>query len=174
MARRFKVIRTPLLGPGKHVMTLHDVKALTVDRFQGNLGRRNLFYKLEELVQQFLVQRIPAEFWIDGSFLTEETDPADVDVAIKVMDDVMQELSPEQEGFLSRVAAHDPYIDGLDTFVFAGYWVGHERYGTDLDDGHSRCVPTYGTLYGKGEDDWLKGIAVLLLWETEFGFRFRA
>jgi hypothetical protein len=97
MARRFKVIRSPLLGPGKHVMRLDDVRVLTVDRFDGSDGRRNLFYKLEELVQQFLVHKIPAEFWIDGSFLTEEFEPADVDVAIKVMDDVMQSLSPEQE-----------------------------------------------------------------------------
>ena len=111
-------------------MTLHQLKSLTVERFNGSLERRNLFYKLEGLVQEFLVHRIPAEFWIDGSFLTEEEVPSDVDVAIKVMDDVMQALTVPQEEFLSKLSSDDGYIDGLDTFVFAGYWIGHPHYGT--------------------------------------------
>jgi hypothetical protein len=135
--------------------------------------RRNLFYKLEGLVQEFLVQGVPAEFWVDGSFLTEEEQPGDIDIAIKVMDDVMQSLDPEQERFLSQVSSDQSYIEGLDVFVFAGYWLGHPHYGTELDDGHSRVVPTYGQLYGKGEDNWLKGIAVLALWENVVGLRLR-
>jgi hypothetical protein len=154
-------------------MTLADLKALTVDPFEGSTVRRNLFYKLEGLVQEFLMQRVPAEFWVDGSFLTEEEQPGDIDIAIKVMDDVMQGLGPEQERFLSQVSSDHSYIDGLDVFVFAGYWIGHAHYGTELDDGHSRVVPTYGQLYGKGEDDWLKGIAVLALWENDVGLWLR-
>lgn len=78
-----------------------------------------LFYKLEGLVQEFLTHGIPAEFRVDGSFLTEEEVPGDVDIAIKVMDDVMQSLTPEQDTFLTKVASDDPYIQCLDTFVFA-------------------------------------------------------
>ena len=155
-------------------MTLHQLKSLTVERFNGSLERRNLFYKLEGLVQEFLVHRIPAEFWIDGSFLTEEEVPSDVDVAIKVMDDVMQALTVPQEEFLSKLSSDDGYIDGLDTFVFAGYWIGHPHYGTELDDGHSKVTPTYGHQFGKGHDDWLKGIAVLALWENHVGLHLRS
>ena len=155
-------------------MTLDQLKALTVDRFDGSLQRRNLFYKLEGLVQEFLVRKIPADFWINGSFLTEEESPTDIDVAIKVMDDVMQVLTAEQDEYLARISSDDGYIDGLDIFVFAGYWIGHPSYGTEVDDGHSRVVPTYGHQFGKGRDDWLKGIAVLAVGENHVGLHLRS
>jgi hypothetical protein len=164
----------PLLGPGFHIYTLETLEKLTVQRFGGTTPRRNLFYKLEGLVQEFLMARVPCEFWIDGSFLTEKPEPGDIDIAIKVMDDVMETITEEQRFFLEGVSGKDVYITGLDVFIFAGYWLGHDFYGTDVDDGHSRTVPTWGQQYGKGMDDWLKGIAVLPVWENAIGLRIRS
>lgn len=164
----------PLLGPGFHVLTLEAFEALTVQRFSGAVPRRNLYYKVEELVQQFLVAGIPCEFWIDGSFVTEKPEPDDVDIAIKIMDDVTSNLSDNQRHLVYEISGKDVYIQGLDIFVFTGYWIGHEFYGTDVDDGHSRTTQTYGQLYGKDMDDWLKGIVVLPLWENRIGLRLRS
>jgi hypothetical protein len=174
MARRL-VECTPLLGPGFHTMTMSDLHALAVAGREGQHARQELFTKLERFVSKLDQLRIPCDLWVDGSFLTEASDPADVDIAVRVMDDVMQCLTSEQEEFLSAVGRDDcSYIAGLDTFVFAGYWVGHDRYGTDSDDGHSVDIHSWGTQFGKGNDNWLKGIAVVPVMETGLGLRIRS
>jgi hypothetical protein len=174
MARDFKIERTPLLGPGFHTMSLQDLKAITVDRFEGTTTRRELFLKLEGLVQEILKFGVPCDLWIDGSFLTEDEQPADIDIAVRVMDDVMEQLTQEQDNFLTRLSADDEaYVAGLDTFVFAGYWLGHQNYRTDVDEGFAPDVPTYGTQFGQGRDGWLKGIVVLSVRENDVGLRIR-
>lgn len=86
----------------------------------------------------------------------------------------MRGLNDSQRCFLENISGKDAYIKGLDVFIFAGYWIGHDFYGTDFDDGHSRTVPTWGQQYGKGMDDWLKGIVVLPIWENKIGLRIRS
>lgn len=175
MWRKAGIESTPLLGPGFHVMTLDGLRSLTVTGFaEPSAKRRDLFAKFERLVGELVELEIPSEIWVDGSFLTEEVDPWDIDLAVKVMDDVMQKLSKAQDEFLTRLSAdHEHYIDGLDTFVFAGYWRGHPLYSTDVDDGYSRTVPSWGYQFGLGRDGWLKGIAVVPILENDIGLRLR-
>jgi hypothetical protein len=173
MAIRRKPEQTPLLGPGYHVMTLDQLKRLTVDGFESPPVRRDLYDKVEQLVQEFLTHKIQCEFWIDGSFLTEDEDPSDVDIAIKINDDVLQTLTHDQNVLVDAVNAGG-YIDHLDAFIFSGYYVGHPLHGTDLDLSITWVAGSLSDLYGKGRDHWLKGVAVILVWETALGLQLRA
>ena len=174
MGRKTGIEKQPLLGPGHHVMTMTELRELTVARY-ANVGRRiDLFTKLERLVSELVAQKVPCDLWIDGSFLTDEDDPWDIDIALRVMDDVMQTLTSEQNAFLTRMAADDwAYIEGLDTFVFTGYWLGHPYYRTEVDDGFCTKLPSWGWQFGLGRDDWLKGIVVVPILENDLGLRIR-
>ena len=123
----------PLLGPGFHIHTLDTLEKMylkdLVSRFCGEI----CITSLRVWCKNFWRLGIPCEFWIDGSFVTEKPEPGDVDIAIKVMDDVMRGLNEDQRCFLENISGKDVYIKGLDIFVFAGYWIGHDFYGTDFD-----------------------------------------
>lgn len=120
-------------------------------------------------------EEIPCDLWIDGSFLTEEEVPGDIDIAIRVMDDVMQNLTERQDILLTNLARdHHAFVQGLDTFVFSGYWIGHPHYGSEIDEGYSKEATTWSQQFGKGQDDWLKGIVIIPVGESEIGLRIRS
>lgn len=170
----FKIDRTPLLGPGFHVMTLEEIRQVAVVRFDNASARVELYSKLKGLVDQLVGLGIPCDLWIDGSFVTAEEVPSDIDIGVCVKDDVMQALSPAQGDFLTKLSRDDEaYIPGLDTFVFAGYWIGHPRYGADEDDGFSRTTISWSQQFGKGRDDWLKGVVLLPVLENDLGLFIR-
>lgn len=175
MLRKTGIEKTPLLGPGHHVMTMADLRDITVTRFADSRLRKELFTKLERLVGELCELKIPCDLWIDGSYLTDEDEPWDIDIAVRVMDDVMASLMPQQEDFLTRLSADDcRYIDGLDTFVFAGYWIGHQHYRTEVDEGFCTTLLSWGWQFGLGRDDWLKGMVVVPILETDLGLRLRS
>ena len=174
MGRRVIEFR-PLLGPGFHTMSLDRLHSLAVAGSPGQALRQELFAKLVGFVSELISLGIPCDLWIDGSFLTEADDPDDIDISVRVMDDVMDTLTTGQNAFLEAVRRDDRhYIAGLDVHVFAGYWIGHPMHGTEADDGYCVMLPSWGTQFGKGEDNWLKGIVVVPVMETDLGLRIRA
>jgi hypothetical protein len=72
----------PLLPAGFHDMTLKALRDLCVDRFPLSKGRPTLMDGFERLVNLFLTKRVPGRFWVDGSFLTEDIEPSDVDIVL--------------------------------------------------------------------------------------------
>ncbi len=175
MSQRTKPERTPLLGPGFHTLTMEQLHDLAVAPFEIRHIRQELFDKLQCLVQTLQSNDVLCDLWLDGSFLTEDPDPGDIDVAIKVDDEVMQSLTDHQDDLLMSISRDDEaFVEGLDTFVFAGYWIGHPYYGSDVDEGYSRDVPSWGWQFGKGRDDWLKGIVVVPVGENDVGLRLRS
>jgi hypothetical protein len=171
----FKIERTPLLGPGFHVMSLEEIRQMAVERFESAPVRLELYSKLSGLVDRLTELNIPCDLWIDGSFVTEEAVPSDIDIGVCVNDGVMQALSPTQDNFLTKLSCdHEAFIPGLDTFVFAGYWIGHPRHGADEDDGFSKTTISWSQQFGKGRDDWLKGIVLLPILENKVGLLIRS
>lgn len=157
---------TPLLAPGRHLMRLQEFYERFVRGRRDESCRERLFLGLEELVQQFLRARIPCEFWVDGSFLTDKEQPDDIDVSIFVDLDVREGMSAEQEDLIEK-ANEMGYIGGVDSFVFVVYPRGHELFRSELDEGHD-----WGRQYGlENSEFWLKGFVVMRLWETDVGLR---
>ena len=122
----------PLLPPGRHIMTLEDLKMACVDAYLDNLTRRNLFHNLEAMYQDCLVANIPCEFWVDGSFICATDNPGDVDVTVMIDQDVLESLTPHQYSLYER-AAVDDYAPGIQSFAFARLSREHPNFGTEMD-----------------------------------------
>src|SRR4051812_27561577 len=127
MGLRYKYDHPPLLAPGRHYLSLLELYELCVTAFPGNRDCEYKFRKVEEMVQQFLVEKIPCEMWVDGSFLTAKPDPDDVDIVVRLDFDVADNLTSGQRNLID--AANDlGYIDGIDSFVFVTYPRDHPLF----------------------------------------------
>jgi Family of unknown function (DUF6932) len=157
----------PLLAPGRHTMTLAEVEAVCVTRFQNNQRRRHLFHRLEEFIQAFLVAGVACEVWIDGSLLTEKPEPDDLDVTVILEPDVSEMLTNDQQQLVDQ-AAECGFGHDIDNFAFVKFRREHPSFGDEnLDPAYS-----WGHQYGlECSEEWLKGFIVLRLRETHVGLR---
>lgn len=162
-----KVEHAPLLPPGRHVLPLGRLHALCVAPFSGSATRAGLFAALEQLSQRLQRADIRCEIWLDGSFITQKVNPADVDLSVRVDLDVVEQLSVEQDLLLQDVAAGT--IPSLDSYVFVAYPVGHPRRSTPEDR-----WPYWAEWWGVDRAGWLKGTAVLRLGDSDVGLRLAA
>ena len=141
---------------------------MCVTPFKTSTTREKLFYALEEMVQQFLREEMRCEFLIDGSFFTEKVDPGDVDIAVRIDVD-FQEVMNASQGILVDAANDAHYIGGLDSYVYVAFPRDHVLYDTEANERE-----TWAEQYGwEHSEQWLKGIAVLTLGETDVGIRIR-
>jgi hypothetical protein len=163
----YKFDHPPLLAPGRHFMTIVELRRLCVDPFTGPaLSRRKmLYYGLEQLHQSLLVAKIPCQIIVDGSFLTAKPEPGDIDVKVYIENDCHETLSDDQLILFNEIN-DDGNIPNLDSTAWVIYARGHECFGTALDPRNQG--EDYGLEHG---EVWLKGYAVLRLWETNVGLR---
>lgn len=155
--------KAPLLAPGRHMMGTQELKELTVARFPKSGKRKQLWSAFEKLYQEILEAGFPCQIWINGSFLTEEENPSDIDFTIHVDAALMHSPLPVMREILDR------FDDGaepgnLDGFVCTIYPRDHERFGTELDENDE-----WACQWGVSRSEWLKGIVVLRPGETDVG-----
>ena len=122
----------PLLPPGRHLLSLRDIKKICVEPLVGSPTRERLLDSLERLVNASIVHKISCELWIDGSFLTEKHDPADIDLSVKIDADVLQALDRDAVNLL-RSIANGGFEPDLDSYIVTSYPIGDPRRGTNLD-----------------------------------------
>lgn len=156
----------PLLAPGGHHMRLQDVHDRFVRGVRNEARRERLFLGLEELIQCLLLNKVPCDVYLDGSFVTEKEDPSDIDVCVLVSDDAHQALDAGQKQLLYDINT-GLVPPGVDAIVQVIYGRGHRYFGTTADVGRD-WVSCYGLEHS---EQWLKGYAVLRLWETDVGLR---
>lgn len=156
----------PLLGPGRHHLSLSEIFEQFVRGRRNEAHRERLFLSLEEFVQKLLVAKIPCELRIDGSFLTEKEMPSDVDVIILVESDINAQLSEAQDEILYNINLGQ-VPTGVDAAVYTIYNSGHKDFGTSLDVGRE-WAQDYGL---ENSGFWLKGYVVLRLWQADVGLR---
>jgi len=147
------------------MMTLTTLKAMTVDRFPGSRTRGAIWSSFVNLYTEILAADFPCQIWIDGSFVTDEEDPADIDFSIHVDASLMATPTNEMRAILDR------FDDGanpgeLDGFVCTTYPREHPRFGTQEDD-----CGEWALQWCVSRQNWLKGIAVLRPGETDVGLR---
>ncbi|MDF1601465.1 hypothetical protein PZ895_17035 [Mesorhizobium sp. YIM 152430] len=147
----------PLLAPGRHVMTLPDIKAHFVDPFPDHPRRKHLFTLFEEFLQAVLVSGIPCEIWIDGSWLTTKPEPRDLDVTLIVEADTAQRLNADQQAFMHTVS-EGAFAQDVDCFAYARL----DREHPDFGDAYLDPAYDWGCQYGlESGEQWLKGFVVL-------------
>lgn len=110
---------------------------------------------------------ISCDLLINGSFLTNKLDPSDVDVAANLDPDVAEGLSTSQQALIDAVN-HEIFIDGVDGFAETVFPIGHASFR--LDGNEKLWSEQYGMEHN---GEYLKGIAVLRLGETDVGLRIR-
>jgi hypothetical protein len=154
VARKFD--HPPLLAPGRHVMTIDDVRKLCVEPFPGNQLRSDLYYKLEQMFQDFLMAGLPCEFWIDGSYFTEKPEPEDLDVTVIVPSDYGNQITDVQRILIDKANDGD-YASGLSSFVFVELPRDHPDFGGP----HDMAAETARTYGNENSEQWLKGFAVV-------------
>lgn len=71
-----------LLPPGRHRMTLDELRALALTPFPTDAKRADLFGRLLAWRSQLAGVGISCSTWLDGSFLTEKVGPGDIDVVV--------------------------------------------------------------------------------------------
>ena len=111
----------PLLGPGKHYMSLNHLERLTTT-FGDVSHRENLFAHLNELHSEIVSLGIRVDLWVDGSFVTEKAQPSDIDGVIAIHADEFDACTTEVQDFLDGFnddAFSDPPI--LDFFTHIIY-----------------------------------------------------
>ena len=135
-----------MLPDGLHQCTIEEIQAQCVDAFPHSNSRPQLFTGLRALVQVLSTDGIPADLWIDGSFVTMKLHPGDIDVLLYVSADTA--LTNTQEARLAWLidpghAAQIRHDYGCD-FYFMGvrdilepYW--RRQYGTDRS-GNSKGI----------------------------------
>lgn len=160
----------PLLAPGRHFLCLSDIEELCVSRFteSDRAYREKLFYSFEDFYQRLLVAKIPCDVVVDGSFVTEKPRQIDVDVKVYIDYDAHCNLDSEQQMLVDSIN-EEIYIDLVDSTAYIRYPREHECFGTGLDLGNQS--EDYGLEHS---ETWLKGYAVLMLWETDVGIRIRS
>lgn len=136
-------------------MSRDQFRNLTAKRGM-SVTRFNLFLKINALLSKLRGLEIHCEVWIDGSFVTEKTDPSDVDVSLMIDEAVFDGLSDEAREFVLELSHLDEKYDGvLDLFVCIVYPRGSENRTLDPPEGYSR-------LWSVGHDErHLKGFIVL-------------
>jgi hypothetical protein len=156
----------PLLAPGRHTMSLQEIEALCVQPFGGTsrARREKLFYALEDVVQVLLASHIRCDVFVDGSFFTEKPEPADVDVIVAMDFSAFDALDEAQHQVIEALnTTQNSLVDSLAVTTFPH---DHPYRGYGLD-GES-MIDGYGLEHS---EVYLKGYAVLKVWETDVGNR---
>jgi hypothetical protein len=97
----------PLLATGFHDMTLKSSREVCVDRFPLSQRRPILMDGFERLVSLLITKRVPGQFWVNGSFLTEVLEPDDVDIVLALKLDEWEACDDEQKAFIDGLGAAD-------------------------------------------------------------------
>jgi hypothetical protein len=124
----------PLLQPGEHQMTIEDLREMCVAKFQLSTTRRWIFDGFLKIVEMLRAQQIPCELVVDGSYLTEEINPDDIDFAVVVSPEVYEGSTGEARKLLD--------------------WIGDDK---TIQSTH-QCDPYLCVEYKQGHRIWFEGI----------------
>lgn len=151
----------PLLDPGRHPMTIEQLRDTCVTAFPTSQTRARIMDGFEEVVGRLLVAGVHGEIWVDGSFVTEKKNPNDIDFVLRIQADVDENANEQQReaiNFLHEDLRNDLWCH---SFVLIEYneddprfWVGEYMRAYWMKQwGFSR------------DEQTLKGMAVIELLE---------
>lgn len=134
----------PLLAPGVHDITMEWLQESCVTAFPLSRTRPHILEGLNRICRRLEELGIPCSLIVDGSFLTKEIDPLDIDFAVCVTPEFYEICNPAQLECLEWIR---------DSF---------EIKQTHLCDCYL-CVE-----YPKGHPDWFDGMQDRSYWVNLF------
>jgi len=146
----------PLLPVGHHALTLPELRALCVDRFPYSETRSAIMDGLERVIARIEESGIEGDIWVNGSFLTEKSNPNDSDIVLRLEHSVL-EAPTEEQGTVLDWLRSDLKTDHLcDSYMFCVYPEDDARavHGTWME---AYWIRQFG--FNRGDE--VKGIAVV-------------
>ena len=118
----------PLLPPGRHAMTLPELRKLCVEGFPLSVRRDPLMRSVEALSTAVSTALIRSEIWVNGSFLTQKMDPQDVDLVVVVPSSLWPGTG-QQRHICVRIARKDFTVPlPCDSYILVEYPQNHQNY----------------------------------------------
>lgn len=120
--------------------------------------RSKIMTGLEAIVAKLENEGIVGKLWINGSFLTQKIDPADVDLALRIEAEVYDNGTDEQRETIEWLNSNLSSSHGCDSYVFMVWPRSHPNYlvGEDMERYWERQ-------WGRSRQLTEKGIAVVSL-----------
>lgn len=137
-------------------MSLEQIKETCVTNFPLSSTRERIMISLESLVTELETHNVRTEVWIDGSFLTEKTNPEDVDLVLCTDGQVYDQGTQEQRTLLESINGNLKATLNCDSYIFLEYPKEHHLYeiGAEMREYWLRQ-------FGTSRRDEPKGIALL-------------
>ena len=134
-----------LLPHGLHPTTWAVLEAMCVKGIPLSTSRPTLLAGLRALVDRLVAEGVTGELWVDGSFLTQKIDPADVDIVLHLSPTTFTSGTATLQDLLRRIGSRDAAIRAdvrsqyhCDSYlcfdvppVPRAYWEG--QFGRDRD-----------------------------------------
>jgi hypothetical protein len=111
------------LPAGRHVATIGEIEAFFVDAFPTSTRRRPLFESFK-VMRVAITRVVPIrEQWLNGSFVTDKLEPADIDVVTIVEGSEFDALDGSAQMLLKGLvhAKVTQYMHGCDSYLMAHY-----------------------------------------------------
>ena len=143
-----------LLPPGLHALDIEELREACVAQFHLSVRRPALFVGFETFVNDLRLVVSKGQIWVDGSFLTEKTEPDDIDIALILDADEVNALGPSERGFLQMIAHRptakakyhcDAYIVNSSDHQWLSYWRGWFGFFRDGKTAKGMAVVEIGT-----------------------------
>jgi hypothetical protein len=154
MAAASKLEFPPLLGPGMHDICLPNLRQLCVDGFPLSKNRGVLMGAVEAVCVSLSTALIPSHVWVDGSFLTQKIEPADVDLAVRIHAAALPNPGADQLVLMDRIAKKQ--FAGCDSFLFVEYPSGHPQHAIG-----DMMRAYWQRQFGFTRTDKFKGVAIV-------------
>lgn len=132
-----------LIENGLRILSIHDVKEITVKSFQNNEIRDKLFKTFEEkIIKPLELSKIPCNIYLDGSFLTKKEEPTDIDLAIecdivnllKVSPDFINQFRLETQQTFRKEYLLDVYVFNINDDKMYEYWASWFTHDRDSNE----------------------------------------
>ena len=118
-------------------MTVAALEELTVARFPPTSVRAAIFGEFRRLVSELAGVGFIGEIWVDGSFLTEKTEPDvdDMDLSVRITSENMDALEPAtRQNIINALNGGKRYSLVLDTYICIMFPKGDPRQPATTDD----------------------------------------
>lgn len=92
-----------LLPLGVHDVTIEQLRSRCVTNFPVSVNRRRIFEGFLKIVRRLVDQEVAGNLVVDGSFLTEEIEPKDIDFALCVSPELYTTDDPEKRKLLDWI-----------------------------------------------------------------------
>ena len=117
-----------LLSLGWHHLSVAELRELCVERFPLSNTRERIMRGLEEIVKRLRAKGIVGELWVNGSFLTEKINPADVDVVLFINGTFLDSATTEQQETITWVNSNLKDSFCCDSYVSIEYPQSHPQH----------------------------------------------